>query len=92
LPDRPSFKQVKAMEQWEANYLSWAKELKLRFEDDREAIRARTQGDEVAFTEELGKLYEGYRAEIDELFPDPRSRMQAASVLWYSQHTNSEPN
>lgn len=92
LPAHPTFKQVAAMERWETNYLSWAKDLKLRFEDDREVIRARTQGNDATFTEELGRLYDSYRAEIDELFPDPKARMQAASALWYSQHTNSEPN
>ncbi len=68
------------------------KDLKLRFEDDREVIRARTQGHDATFTAELGRLYDSYRAEINDLFPDPKARMQAASALWYSQHTNSEPN
>jgi hypothetical protein len=36
-----------------------------------------------AFNEKLGKLYESYRAEIDELFTTPEERVEGAAVLWH---------
>ena len=40
--------------------------------------------------EELGKLYDSYRAEINELFPTSEERFEGAAALWYTQHTRPE--
>ena len=38
----------------------------------------------------MGKLYDSYRAEINELFPTPEERSEGAAALWYTQHTRPE--
>lgn len=75
---------------WKENYLNWAEELKIRFEDSRNEIKERVGENSEAFSKELGRLYDSYRAEIEELFVEPEERMQAASALWYNQHSRPE--
>jgi hypothetical protein len=43
-----------------------------------------------AFNEKLGRLYESYRAEIDELFTTPEERVEGAAALWHINHTRPE--
>jgi len=75
---------------WKENYLNWAEELKLRFEESRNEIKQRVGEDSEVFNKELGRLYDSYRAEIAELFVEPEERSAAASALWYSQHSRPE--
>jgi hypothetical protein len=75
---------------WKENYLNWAEELKIRFEESRNEIKQRVGEDSEAFNKELGRLYDSYRAEIAELFVEPEERSAAASALWYSQHSRPE--
>jgi hypothetical protein len=85
-----SYEDLETIEAWEATYLNWAEELKTRFEEARAEIQERVGDDIEAFNKELGKVYETYRAEVEELFPDSEERFQAASALWYSQHSRPE--
>ena len=88
--DEVSYQDLEAIEQWEETYLAWAEDLKTRFEEARTEIQQRVGDDAEAFNKELSKVYDSYRIEVEEVFSDSEERFQAASALWYSQHSRPE--
>lgn len=68
----------------------WAKSLKDRAQEATYEIAQRVGGDRKIFNEELGKLYDSFRVEFNELFPTPEEKMVAAAAVWNSQHTRPD--
>lgn len=85
--ERHEFRYLFPKETFGVDELEWAEELKKRSKQDIAAIAQRIGDDKDAFNEELGKLYDSYRAEIDELFPTKEERFRAAAATWHTQHT-----
>ncbi|MGB3204220.1 MAG: hypothetical protein WBB28_04465 [Crinalium sp.] len=67
----------------------WAADLNQRFKKEVGAIKERTKDDKIAFKEAIGNLYEGYRAEVNELCGnDPERRIELATALMHVTHTS----
>ncbi|MFB2895107.1 hypothetical protein ACE1CI_19545 [Aerosakkonemataceae cyanobacterium BLCC-F50] len=73
---------------WSENELQWAKDLVQRFQEDKSIIYERTGNDIKARKEEMGKLYDSYRAEIDEIWDTPDRKNRAAHALFQATHTS----
>jgi hypothetical protein len=73
---------------WSENELQWAKDLVQRFQEDKSIIYDRTGNDIKARKEEMGKLYDSYRAEIDEIWDTPDKKTRAAHALFQATHTS----
>lgn len=73
---------------WSENELQWAKDLVQRFQEDKSIIYDRTGSDIKARKEEMGKLYDSYRAEIDEIWDTPGRKTRAAHALFQATHTS----
>jgi hypothetical protein len=73
---------------WSENELQWAKDLVQRFQEDKSIIYDRTGSDIKARKEEMGKLYDSYRAEIDEIWDTPDRKTRAAHALFQATHTS----
>ncbi|MGA9380690.1 MAG: hypothetical protein WBV73_18150 [Phormidium sp.] len=73
---------------WSENELQWAKDLVQRFQEDKSIIYDRTGNDIKARKEEMGKLYDSYRAEIDEIWDTPDRKTRAAHALFQATHTS----
>lgn len=72
---------------WEENELQWAKDLVQRFQEDKTIIYERTGSDIKMRKEEIGKLYDSYRVEIDEIWDTPERKTRAAHALFQATHT-----
>ncbi|MEG4423710.1 MULTISPECIES: hypothetical protein [unclassified Microcoleus] len=73
---------------WEENELQWAKDMVQRFQEDKSIIYDRTGSDIKARKEEMGKLYDSYRAEIEEIWDTPDRKTRAAHALFQATHTS----
>ncbi|MGI0493489.1 hypothetical protein ACN4EG_17035 [Alkalinema pantanalense CENA528] len=62
--DRHEFRYLFPKDDLSVNALEWAEELKTRFQQARDEIQEWVGEDRDVFNEELGKLYDRYRAEI----------------------------
>ena len=70
-------------------YKEEANEIRNEFDEAKERLRERTDGDNKAFKEGIGELYKSMQTRIEKQFPEAEERSRLHQALWHVQHTDN---